>query len=377
MPSSFDVATSTGSYGVAIAPGALGTTLGEGGERVYMVDAFLADRVRAAGVDPIVIKADEGAKSLDRMTELVVAMRERRATRNTVLVAVGGGVVQDAAAFVASIYMRGLDWVYVPTTLLSMTDSCIGGKSSINVGKYKNIVGTIHPPVRVVVDPTVAETLSVEQRAAGLCEAVKICLCRGPEAFHAYLALSPSPAMPADALAKVMALSLGAKKWFIEIDEFDKAERLLLNFGHTFGHALEAASGFGVSHGIAVGLGMLAALHLGEAMGRDYACAPHVAAFRAHVTALVGSVDGLADVLAGVEVSALIDAFESDKKHARDRYAVIIVTQEGAVERRFVPRDADSAALIERAFGAMLRDWTGPHAAPIRGVTLASMVGAG
>jgi 3-dehydroquinate synthase len=372
MPSSFDVATSTGSYGVAIAPGMLQATLAEEGERVYMVDAFLADRVRAAGIDPIVIDADEGAKSLDRMTELVVAMRERRATRNTVLVAVGGGVVQDAAAFVASVYMRGLDWVYVPTTLLSMTDSCIGGKSSINVGKYKNIVGTIHPPVQVLVDPVVAETLSVEQRAAGLCEAVKICLCRGPHALDAYLALSPAPDMPADALAEVMALSLGAKKWFIEVDEFDKAERLLLNFGHTFGHALEAASGFGVSHGIAVGLGMIAALYLGDAMGRDYARAPHVAAFRAHVAALVGTVDGLADVLARVEVPALMDAFESDKKHARDRYTVIIVTEDGAVERCFAPRESASAALIAQAFGAMLAEWTG-RAARTRTVSGAAL----
>lgn len=358
MPASFDVATSTGPYGVAIAPGALGTTLRQDGERVYMVDAFLAERVRAAGIDPIVIEADESAKSLDRMTGLVVAMRERRATRDTVLVAVGGGVVQDAAAFVASVYMRGLDWVYVPTTLLSMVDSCIGGKSSINVGKYKNIVGTIHPPVQVVVDPLVAETLSVQQRAAGLCEAAKICLCKGPDAFDAYLALRPAPDMSADALAGVIALSLDAKRWFIEVDEFDRGERLLLNFGHTFGHAVESASGFAVSHGIAVGLGMLAALHLGEAMGRDYAAAYHVPAFRAHVAELVGWVEGLADVLAPIGVPALMDAFESDKKHARDRYAVIVVADDGAVERRFLPRDARSAALIAQAFGAMLADWT-------------------
>ncbi len=357
MPASFEVATSTGRYGVAIAPGALVELLAEPGERLYMVDAFLAERVRAAGIDPIVIEADERAKSLDRMADLVIAMRERRATRDTVLVAVGGGVVQDAAAFVASVYMRGIDWIYVPTTLLGMADSCIGGKSSINVGSYKNLVGTIHPPIRVIVDPALADTLSAEQRAAGLCEAVKICLCRGQPAFDAYMALAPAPDIPAEALAEVIALSLDAKRWFIERDEFDRAERLLLNFGHTFGHALEAASGFAVSHGIAVGLGMLAALHLGTAMGRDYAAAPHVVRFRTHVADLVGCVDGLGEVLSRVEVPALLDAFESDKKHRRDLYAVILVAAEGSVERRFLPRDAASAAMIAGAFRAMIADW--------------------
>lgn len=366
MSVSFDVATSTGSYDVDIAFGALAGVLAEPGERVYIADAYLEGRLREAGIDPIVIVADESAKSLDRMTDLIVAMRERRATRNTVLVAVGGGVVQDAAAFVASIYMRGLDWIYIPTTLLSMADSCIGGKSSINVGKYKNIVGTIHPPRRVVVDPATASTLTHEQRAAGLCEAVKICLCRGPGALDAYLALAPSAGMPDEALAEVIALSLQHKKWFIEIDEFDKAERLLLNFGHTFGHALEVASGFRVSHGIAVGLGMLAAFHLGAAMGRAYDLVPGAGRFRDHVLTLVGSVDGLADDLAGVEVTALMDAFESDKKHTRDTYAVIIVTAEGAVERCLLPRDPVSAELVANAFGAMLADWTPPSVQGVR-----------
>jgi len=366
MSVSFEVKTSDGTYAVDIAFGGLAAALAEPGERVYIADAYLEPVLRQAGIDPIVIVADEGAKSLDRMTQLIVEMRDRRATRNTVLVAVGGGVVQDAAAFAASVYMRGLDWIYVPTTLLSMADSCIGGKSSINVGKYKNIVGTIHPPCRVIVDPATAATLTIEQRAAGLCEAVKICLCRGPDALDEYLALAPAADMPDAALAAVIALSLQHKKWFIEIDEFDKAERLLLNFGHTFGHAVEAASGFRVSHGIAVGLGMLAAFHLGSALGRDYDATPTTGRFRDHVTTLVGSVDGLADALAGVEVAALMDAFESDKKHSRDSYAVIIVSSDGIVERRMLPRDAASAALIGEAFEAMLREWVAAEAELMR-----------
>lgn len=359
MPSCFDVRSSTGSYPVRIGPGLLDEAIAAPGERVFIADAFLAGHLRDAGLDPLVIEADEGAKSLDRMAEIVVALRERRATRSTHLVAVGGGVVQDIAAFAASIYMRGLDWTYVPTTLLAMTDSCIGGKSSINVGRYKNIVGTFHPPAQVLVDPALTATLWPEQRAAGLVEAVKICLCRGPEHLDRYLALAPCPTSDADTLAAVCDLSLRAKQWFIEVDEFDRDERLILNFGHTFGHAIEAASGFAVGHGIAVGLGMLAALRLGEAMGRSYGDAPQVARFRAHVAMLLDTVEGSPATLARLDPAALMDAFGSDKKHGRDRFAVITVGDDGRVRREFLPRDAASETLVADAFGAMIAEVRG------------------
>lgn len=354
MPSSFDIIASTGRYPVDIAIGSLDALLAQqDGDRVFVVDAFLRDRVVAAGINPIVIAADETAKSLDRMTDLIVALRDRGATRGTTLVAIGGGVVQDAAAFAASVYMRGLQWVYVPTTLLSMTDSCIGGKSSINVGKYKNIVGTIHPPQRVVVDPGLAGTLSAEQVAAGLCEAAKICLCRSDADINRYMALGPSVhSSPAD-LEKVVELSLGGKKWFIEVDEFDRAERLILNFGHTFGHALEAASHFGVSHGIAVGLGMLAAIDMAVALDPQTETS-EIAAFRRHIGALLTSVHGLDDVLATVDLDVLMNAFDADKKHGRDVYAVILPNAQGRIERRLLPRTEETRHALQQAAAIML-----------------------
>lgn len=352
----FAVQASTGSYSVGIGTGLLQQMLDTDGDRVFLVDAYLQAPFIAAGLDPIVVVADEPAKSLDRMTDIIVQLRERRATRNTTLVAVGGGVIQDIAAFAASTYMRGIDWVYVPTTLLSMTDSCIGGKSSINVGIYKNIVGTFHPPVEVLIDPSFVATLSHEQRAAGLCEAAKICLCRNTSEFDAYLAARPSVEADETTLVAVIDRSLRGKKWFIEVDEFDKGERLLLNFGHTFGHAIEAATTFAVSHGIAVGLGMFTAFRLGEAMGRDYSNAPSIAPFRAHVTELLGAVDGLPEALGMATVSSLMDAFESDKKHTRDHYAVIVARVDGVIERLMLPRDAATRTMIEQAFARLLSD---------------------
>ena len=352
----FEIAASTGRYDVEIAAGLLRATVAEDGDRVFIVDARLADRIGASGGQPIVIEADEPAKSLDRMADLVVALRDRRATRATELVAVGGGVVQDIVAFVASIYMRGVRWSYVPTTLLSMTGSCIGGKSSINVGKYKSIVGTFHPPTRVLIDPELSRSLTDEQRAAGLCEAAKICFCRGLDEFDHYDALSPSPASDVDTLTQIVERSLRAKKWFIEIDEFDRAERLRLNFGHSFGHAIEADSSFAVSHGIAVGLGMLAALHLGEAMGRSYARLPQVARLRAHIARLLASVEGLPGALDGASIDGLMDAFRSDKKHEADRFAVILVEKDGAVRRTMLPRNDDTVAMIAGAFGKAIEN---------------------
>lgn len=353
---SFTVQASTGGYAVGIATGLLPRLLDAGGDRVFMVDDCLKDPFVAAGLDPIVIVADEPAKSLDRMTDIIVQLRERRATRKTTLVAVGGGIVQDIAAFAASTYMRGIDWVYVPTTLLSMTDSCIGGKSSINVGAYKNIVGTFHPPVEVLIDPAYVATLSDEQRAAGLCEAAKICLCRDPAEFDAYLAGAPSVAAGEALLVDVIERSLRAKKWFIEVDEFDQRERLRLNFGHSFGHAIEAATGFAVSHGIAVGLGIFAALRLGEAMGRDYRGVAPIVRLRQHLGELLSAVGGLAEALGAAKVSSLIDAFESDKKHTRDHYAVILAREDGTIERRLLDRTPATRGMIEGAFARLLAD---------------------
>lgn len=349
-----DIAASTGDYRVVITSGIVEQLTVECDDRVFIVDDCLKAPFVEAGLDPIVIVADEPAKSLDRMTDVIIQMRERRATRKTVLVAVGGGVVQDIAAFVASVYMRGISWIYVPTTLLSMTDSCIGGKSSINVGPFKNIVGTFHPPVEVMIDPAFTQTLSDEQRAAGLVEAAKICLCRDGGEFDAYLAGGPSVEAPVGALCKVIDRSLRAKKWFIEIDEFDRGERLLLNFGHTFGHAIEASTRFGVSHGIAVGLGMLTALHLGEALGRDYARSARLTQLKDHIAELLSAVDGLPVALDKADVPSLMRAFESDKKHSREDYAVILAREDATIERLTLARDNSNRALVEQAFARLL-----------------------
>jgi len=352
MPASFEIQSASGRCDVSIGNGVVADLLAQPGDQIYLVDAFVAASFVGTAIDPIVIVADEPAKSLDRMPAIIEAIKARGATRGTTLVAIGGGVVQDIATFVASVYMRGITWLYAPTTLLSMTDSCIGGKSSVNVGKYKNIVGTFHPPLRILIDLDFVQSLSAEQRVAGLCEAAKICFCRGPATFEQYLALAPSVTADEATFGAVVELSLRSKKWFVEIDEFDRRERLILNFGHTFGHAIETASDYAIGHGIAVGLGMLAALDLGVRTGGSRHNAV-VAAFRRYIVDLLGHIDNLADAVERLPIADLLDAFRSDKKHSRENFAVITVNADGLVERLTLPRNGGSDAMIAASFASI------------------------
>lgn len=335
--SEFRVATSTGGYDVVVGDGAFARAL-------TPADVVVVDESLVGVLPPLVaervlpVVADEQTKTLAGCEELILRMREAGVRRADRLVAVGGGVVQDVATFVADVYMRGLAWEYVPTTLMAMADSCLGGKSSINVGGVKNLVGGIYPPQRVLVDPTLLASLPPTAIAAGLSEAVKIAYCRGPEAFHRYLELHAAFATAPSPLIEHV---LRAKKWFIEIDEHDRAERRLLNFGHTFGHALESAVGNRISHGLAVSVGVLCATrHPAAADG------PEVDALAAHCRALLA--DGDTSGLARFDVDRFRAAFRSDKKHSATEFHLILPAPGGGVREVARPSDAEELDLVVR-----------------------------
>jgi shikimate kinase/3-dehydroquinate synthase len=170
--------------------------------------------------------------------------------RDGVIVALGGGTVTDAAGFAAATYLRGIDWIAVPTTLVGQVDAAIGGKTAVDLPAGKNLVGAFHWPVRTVIDPAVLETLSAAERREGMAEVVKTGLLAGEPFWE-----RPDPELVRGCAAYKTAVCLR--------DPFDRGERAQLNLGHTFAHALEAAAGYdGVSHGQAVALGLLAALRL-------------------------------------------------------------------------------------------------------------------
>ena len=338
MSASFDIATSTGSYTVTIESGAFARNLTGFSRAAIIADQYFQPTFQKLAQSAIFVPALEANKSLDASPAVIEQMRYSGANRQTHLVAVGGGIIQDLSAFIASVYMRGLQWSYLPTTVLAMVDSCIGGKSSINVGHYKNLVGTIHPPTEVLIDPALAVTLPIDDQSSGLIEAVKICFCRGADSFDRHLPYAPKPGMSTEALEQIIVNSLLAKKHFIEIDEFDKGERLLLNFGHTFGHAIEGASHYAIPHGIGVGIGILCALDFQRRHGVDYTNAPRVRLLEDHLDAVLRPIHRLGEHLRALQLDEVIQRFESDKKHGAENYTLILVTADGGVQLQRLPK---------------------------------------
>lgn len=351
MRASFNINSSTGVYHVSLGEGLVQEVVATQAHRIFLVDSRLMAQV-AFVTDPIIaVDATEENKSLERIAPVIEALKRHGATRETEIVAVGGGIIQDIATFVASIYMRGLRWHYCPTTLLGMVDSCIGGKSSINVGALKNLVGNFHPPASILIDLAFVHTLSAEQQTSGLMESVKICYARGAQAFAAYLDLQPAPPLKSETAFAIIEQSLTTKKWFIEIDEFDRAERLLLNFGHTFGHAVESATRFAIPHGIAVGVGILMAYRYAQ-VAEILTPEGQARAGRLvdHVQALLQPMRHTLAPLVGISADELLKHFESDKKHSQSHYRVIVPCGDGDLQRLSVERTSDVKALIRDAF---------------------------
>jgi 3-dehydroquinate synthase len=193
----------------------------------------------------------EESKSLTVFEQLLHTMLEHGFSRKDCVVAVGGGVVGDLSGFAASAYMRGIDFYNIPTTLLSQIDSSIGGKTAINFGGVKNIVGAFYQPKKVLIDPQLLETLPQRQIANGLAEAIKMSLTSDKELFE--LIENKEIASHMD---DIIIRSLTIKKNVVEQDEKEAGLRKILNFGHTIGHAIEKCSDFSISHGSAVAIGI-------------------------------------------------------------------------------------------------------------------------
>ncbi len=218
-------------------------------------------------------------------------------------------------------------------------------------------MGTFHSPETVLVDPEFIRTLPADQQASGLIEAVKICFCRGDESFEKHLATEPAVDMPAERLEALIVNSLLSKKWFIEIDEFDNKERLLLNFGHTFGHAMEGASHFAIMHGIGVGLGIECAMAFQQLRGVDYAGAPKVAKLAAHLRQMIGSDATAVAELKKLNLDDVLDRVASDKKHGADFYALILIAVDGRVVLERLPKTPETLRMVRKAIEHVVESW--------------------
>jgi len=224
---------------------------------------------RGVSVMSVTLPDGESYKTWDTLNQVFDALLEHRCERGTTLIALGGGVIGDLAGFAAAVYQRGVPYIQVPTTLLAQVDSAVGGKTAINHPLGKNMIGAFYQPLAVVADTDTLKTLPERELAAGLAEVIKYGLIRDPSFFdwlegNMARLLRREP----EALAYAIERSCTFKAEVVSRDERETGPRALLNFGHTFGHAIEAGTGFGTwLHGEAVGTGMLLAAELSHQLG--------------------------------------------------------------------------------------------------------------
>jgi 3-dehydroquinate synthase len=263
-------------YEITVAPGLLGRAgealraLSKASKAAIVTDSHLAathlpglrDSLAKAGFEPIVatLPSGEDHKTLSDLIPVYDALLNARIERTTPILALGGGVVGDMAGFVAATVLRGVPLVQIPTSLLAMVDASVGGKTGVNHAVGKNLIGAFHQPVAVLIDPQVLTTLPERELRGGLAECIKHDIIRDADGFaqlehHIDRAL----ALDIDYLAGLIAHNVAIKARVVEADPFERGERAHLNFGHTFGHAIETVSHYGYSHGECVALGMAAA----------------------------------------------------------------------------------------------------------------------
>jgi 3-dehydroquinate synthase len=226
----------------------------------------LRDALSRSGISidaECVIPAGESYKTLEQVARAYDAFLQAKIERNTTLIALGGGVIGDMGGFVAATVLRGVPFIQIPTTLLAMVDASVGGKTGVNHAVGKNLIGAFHQPLAVFADPQTLKTLPSRELRGGLAECIKHDIIRDAEGFDRLeREIGKALGLDVDYLADLVAHNVAIKARVVEADPFEKGDRAHLNFGHTFGHAIETVSHYEYSHGESVALGMAAAAHL-------------------------------------------------------------------------------------------------------------------
>ena len=262
------VSLSSNSYDIHVEPGLLqkiDSFLDVSKSYVLITDDFIPkkyqDSITSKLLNYLVIEVPvgEASKSMEMASYVVDTMIEEGVTRDSIILALGGGVIGDLAGFVASVYMRGIDYIQIPTTLLSQIDSSVGGKVAVNSTQMKNAIGSFYQPKMVLVDTTTLKTLSPRQFNSGMAEMIKYGVIKSSSLFNSLL---KEPINDSNLLSYIVQC-IDIKREIVEKDVFDTGIRQVLNYGHTIGHAIEQASQYEILHGEAIAIGMLL-------MAKDY-----------------------------------------------------------------------------------------------------------
>lgn len=350
MQKSFNVISASGEYKCTIGQNLLVEFLNTKPEAILIIDTNLLEYIGNVANKTIIIEATEQNKDLMQIPSIITKLKELGTTRQTELIGIGGGIIQDLTCFTASIYMRGIEWFYFPTTALGMMDSCIGGKSSINVSGVKNLVGNFYPPKEIFIDSQFAKSLDKFAVISGIMEAIKICYTTSSNstAFNEVCNLAKTYIETNDisTISSISAISLMEKKWFIENDEFDQKERQLLNFGHTFGHAIESITNYHIPHGIAVGIGMVCAIEMARIMFNFEATN-----LRNILNTLLKPCKNSINVFQNISFEDFLNKFNTDKKHTKKHYALILPVENDifSLKKELVEKNDKSQQMIQQA----------------------------
>ena len=313
----------------------------------HLYAAAVMKTLEDAGFSPILLttRPGERAKTWAVVQRLARELLARGANRRSPLIALGGGVVGDLTGFLASIFMRGVPFIQVPTTLLAMVDAAIGGKTAINLPEGKNLLGTFHQPLLVLIDPQFLNTLPRAELLNGLAEVLKAAFIRDPDLLER-LERGPSRLFwePAE-LTEIIHRAAAIKAQVVVADEREAGLRRILNFGHTLGHALEQASAYRLGHGRAVAWGMAAALILSEKLA---GLPPEEGARGRRIIKDLG----LTRRPPALDLRAVLAALPMDKKRRGDDLVFVLLRRWGEpVIREGVPLGMIKKVLGEEVFG--------------------------
>ena len=287
----------------------------------------------------IKVEASEEAKNLINIPNLIDQLLKCSLTRDHKLLVIGGGTLQDIGCFISQLLFRGLDWNFVPTTLLAQADSCVGSKSSINFSTFKNVLGGFYPPKKILINTTLLRTLDESDYKSGVGEIIKVHVLAGPDKIKELINRKEELLDPSR-IKNLIYSSLKIKKSFIEEDEFDKGKRLALNYGHSFGHAIESATGFMIPHGIAVNIGLNMANYWSYKKGYlkelDY------------LNIMYLSKPFMVDHLPKVPNStAILNALVRDKKNKLNTFGIIAFCGGSSPELLHVERNGDITPIVD------------------------------
>lgn len=314
----------------------------ENEETIFIIDKFINSKIKL-NKKKIVIQSSELKKNFSNLQTIIQKLLNLKISRDTKIICIGGGVVQDITSFLSSIIFRGIDWYFYPTTIISQCDSCIGGKTSINFNGFKNLIGNFYPPKKIKIDTKILRYLKSREILSGLGEMSHYYFLSKKKYAFFFGNLYRVPKNK-DILKKFIYQSLEIKKKFIEKDEFDTGKRLILNFGHTFGHAIEKTTNFKVPHGIAVAHGIQIALFFSNKLGLLK---------KSKFLLMNNDIKKITDLspLKKINLNLFIKNLDKDKKHSKKNYRFILTRGIGQMTVYQISKKTNIKKILEEFFG--------------------------